>query len=290
MASVSVPTKGTASGPAGRSMLMQILLYIVLILFALFFVLPLLWMLSTSLKPEAEWINTNWIPRASTTANFTKIINNPAVPVLRWFLNSVIVAAVATLLILALDATAAYAYARMTFPGRDALFSIMVATLVMPGLLFLVPNYLTVARLGWLNTYQGVVAPGLAGVFGVFFLRQFFQGIPKELEEAAKIDGAGTWTTFLRVVLPLARPAMATLAIITFLGSWNDFLWPLLVMTDVTRQTLPVGLATLQGAYVFDYGGLMAGALIAAVPVLILYIAAQKYIVQSVATTGLAGQ
>jgi multiple sugar transport system permease protein len=290
MASVSAPSERLASGPAGRNVLGRILLYLALILVALFFLLPLLWMLSTALKPDPEWISTNWIPKAPTTANFTKILDNPSIPVLRWFVNSLLVAALATILILALDATAAYAYARMTFPGRDMLFGLMLATLVMPGLLFLVPNYLTVARLGWLNTYQGVIAPGLAGVFGVFFLRQFFQGIPKELEEAARIDGASVWTTYLRVVLPLARPALATLGIITFLGSWNDFLWPLLVMTDVTRQTLPVGLATLQGAYVFDYGGLMAGALIAAVPVLILYIAAQKYIVQSVATSGLAGQ
>jgi multiple sugar transport system permease protein len=159
----------------------------------------------------------------------------------------------------------------------------------MPGLMFLIPNYLTVNRIGWLNTYQGVMAPGLAGVFGVFFMRQFFQGIPKELEEAARIDGASTWTTFYRVVLPLAKGALATLGVITFMASWNDFLWPLLVLNDRNLQTLPVGLATIQGQYTFDYGKLMAGAAVTAVPVLTLYMFLQRYIVQSVAMAGLKG-
>jgi multiple sugar transport system permease protein len=161
--------------------------------------------------------------------------------------------------------------------------------LVMPGIMFLVPNYVTIARLGWINSYQGVIAPGLAGVVGVFFMRQFFQSIPKELEEAAYIDGASVLRTFFRVVLPLAKGAIATLAIITFLTSWNDFLWPLLILNDRSLQTLPVGLATIQGQYTFDYGKLMAGAVVTAVPVLILYIFLQRYIIQNVAMTGLKG-
>ncbi len=198
------------------------------------------------------------IPQEPTLENFTSIFNDPSIPVLRWFVNSLGVASAFTALVVLLDALAAYAYARMVFPGRDLLFSLLLATLVMPGIMFLVPNYVTIARLGWLNTYQGVIAPGLSGVFGVFFLRQFFQSIPRELEEAAYIDGATVWTTFFRVSLPLARGAIATLAIITFLTSWNDFLWPLLILNDRTLQTLPVGLATIQGQYTFDYGKLMA--------------------------------
>jgi multiple sugar transport system permease protein len=244
---------------------------------------------STAFKPLVETLQQNWIPREPTFGNFTDIFNDPSIPVLRWFFNSLGVATAFTALVVLLDSLAAYAYARMEFPGRNLLFGLLLATLVMPGIMFLVPNFVTVARLGWLNTYQGVIAPGLAGVFGVFFMRQFFQSIPRELEEAAYIDGASVWTTFFRVSLPLAKGAIATLAIITFLTSWNDFLWPLLILNDRTLQTLPVGLATIQGQYTFDYGKLMAGAVVTAVPVLVLYVFLQRYIIQNVATTGLKG-
>jgi len=290
MASAPVQKKHVEGKAVGQSLLSRILLYAVLILFGLFFLLPLLWMFVTAIKPQAEWLSTNWIPRNPTLGNFTAILNNPSLPMIRWFLNSVVVATVFTALVVALDALAAYAYARMEFPGRNVLFSVLLATLVMPGIIFLVPNYLTIASLGGLNTYWGIIAPGLAGVFGVFFLRQFFKSIPRELEEAALIDGANIWTTFFRVVLPLSVPALSTLGIITYLASWNDFLWPLLIVgNDPAKQTLPVGLAKLQGAYTFNYGQLMAGAVIAALPVLILYLLLQRYIVQSVASTGLKG-
>ena len=191
----------------------------------------------------------------------------------RWFLNSFVIATAFTLLILIIDSLAAYAYARMEFRGSKLLFGLLLATLVMPSIMFLIPNYITIANLGWLGTYQGVIAPGLSGVFGVFFLRQFFLSLPRELEEAAIVDGANTWQTFTRVVLPLSRGALATLGVITFLESWNDFLWPLLVTGgDRDMQTLPVGLATLQGQYTFDYGKLMAGALVLTLPVLVLFV------------------
>lgn len=290
MASAPVQKKHVEGKKAGQSLLSRVLLYAVLIFFGLFFLLPLLWMFVTAIKPQGEWLSTNWIPRNPTLENFTAILNNPSLPMIRWFLNSVVVATVFTALVVALDAMAAYAYARMEFPGRNLLFSVLLATLVMPGIIFLVPNYLTIANLGGLNTYWGIIAPGLAGVFGVFFLRQFFKSIPRELEEAALIDGANIWTTFFRVVLPLSVPALSTLGIITYLASWNDFLWPLLIVgNDPAKQTLPVGLAKLQGAYTFNYGQLMAGAVIAALPVLILYLLLQRYIVQSVASTGLKG-
>jgi multiple sugar transport system permease protein len=266
------------------------LLYGTLIVFALFFLLPLAWMFVTSLKPRAEWLLLNWIPQRPTLANFRAILDNPSLPVLRWFLNSAGVATAFTALVLLLDSMAAYAYARMEFRGRNTLFMLLLATLVMPGIIFLVPNYLTIANLGGLNTYWGIIAPGLAGVFGVFFLRQFFMNLPRELEEAALMDGASRWTIFFRIVLPLSVPALTTLGIITYLSSWNDFLWPLLIVgNDTAKQTLPVGLAKLQGAYVFEYGQLMAGAAIAALPVLVLYVILQRYIVRSVAMSGLKG-
>ena len=294
MAAATTPAPANVrqeSRSAGASVIARILLYAVLILIALFFLLPLLWMFSTSMKPRSEWVTLplTWIPINPTWENYTSILANPTLPIVRWFANSVGISLIVTVLVVVIDAMAGYAYARLNFVGRDALFALLLATLFLPGIMFIVPNFLTVARLDWLNSYQGVFVPGLASVFGVFFLRQFFQSVPKELEEAAFIDGAGIFTTFFRVVLPLARPAMATLAIITFLGSWNDFLWPLLILSDRSMKTLPVGLAELQGAYVFEYGPLMAGAVIAAVPVLVLYLALQRYIVQSVAMTGLKG-
>jgi multiple sugar transport system permease protein len=274
----------------GGSLLYRLVFYVLLILFALFFLLPLVWMAVTAFKPFHEWLNPNWIPVDPTLENFQSIFADPTLPVSRWFLNSLFIAVVFTSLILIIDALAGYAYARMEFRGRNLLFGLLLATLVMPGIMFLIPNFITIARLGWIGTYQGVIVPGLSGVFGVFFMRQFFQSIPRELEEAAYMDGASELRTFVSVVLPLSRGALATLGVITFLDSWNSFLWPLLIVgNDRVMQTLPVGLATLQGQYTFDYGKLMAGALVVTLPVLILYIILQRYIVQSIAMTGLKG-
>lgn len=289
MASVVTPMPQLQSEGSGRRLFGRFALYAVLILLMLFFLLPLVWMLTTSFKPFQEVLQSNWLPRQPTLENFSGIFNDPSIPVIRWFINSLIIASLYTLLILTVDALAGYAYARFEFPGRNLIFGLLLATLVMPGLMFLIPNYITVSRFGWINQYQGVILPGLASVFGVFFMRQFFQSLPRELEEAARIDGAGPWTIFSRVMLPLSSGALATLGVLEFMRSWNDFLWPLLIMQDRTMQTLPAGLATLQGQYTFDYGKLMAGATVTAVPVLVIYLFLQRYIVKSVAMTGLKG-
>jgi multiple sugar transport system permease protein len=274
----------------GESRLSKIGFYVVLILFALFFLLPLLWMVVTAFKPFEEWLNPNWIPVNPTLENFQSIFNDVTLPIGNWFFNSLLIAALFTALILIIDSLAGYAYARLDFPGKNVLFGLMLATLVMPGIMFLIPNYLTVSRLDWIGTIQGVIAPGLSGVFGVFFMRQFFQGLPRELEEAAYIDGASVGRTFFSVILPLSKGPLITLGIITFLTSWNDFLWPLLILGGKREAlTLPVGLATLQGQYNFDYGKLMAGALILTVPVLILYAVFQRYIIRSISMTGIKG-
>jgi multiple sugar transport system permease protein len=288
------PFAGQTSGGSMRrqKLIRNIALYTLMALIALVFLAPMFWMLSTSLKPKSQWFGreVEWIPRTVTFENYTRILNNNSTPIGRWFVNSFLVASAVTVLTLVVDSLAAYAYARMEFRGRKTIFALLLATLFLPGIMFLVPNFITVANLGWLNSFAGVIIPALAGVFGVFFLRQFFESIPRELEEAAQIDGASALQTFWSVALPLARPALATLAVITFLGSWNDFLWPLLVLKDRALQTLPPGLRTLQGAYTSEYGQMMAGATIAAVPVLVIYVALQRYIVKSVATTGLAGR
>jgi multiple sugar transport system permease protein len=267
------------------------LLLLLLIGIAILVIIPVLWMLSTSFKPKSQWFlpQIHWIPQTFTWENYQNILNNDTLPIVRWFMNSLLLSGSITLLILVIDSLAAYAYARMEFPGRRPLFTLLVATLFLPGIMFLVPNFLTVARLGWLNNYLGVITPALAGVFGVFFMRQFFESLPRELEEAAQIDGASQFQTFFYIALPLAKPALATLGIITFLGAWNDFLWPLLILRDRALLTLPPGLRTLQGAYTSEYGQMMAGAAITAVPVLILYIILQRYVVESVQTSGLKG-
>jgi multiple sugar transport system permease protein len=293
MASISQSAgRRTSSAPIGSSRLTgRIVTYTVMILIALIFLLPLLWMVSTSFKPKAQLFEPtiHWIPQTFSLENYQMLLSNPSLPIARWFLNSAFVGACVTILVVIIDAMAAYAYARMQFAGRRTLFALLLATLFLPGMMFLVPNFLTITHLGLLNNYLGVIIPGLAGVFGVFFLNQFLQTIPIELEEAAMIDGASPFQSFFQIVLPLAQPALATLAVITFLASWNDFLWPLLILTGADMLTLPPGLATLQGAYTSEYGQMMAGSVIAAVPVLVIYIALQRFIVASVATTGLKG-
>ena len=274
----------------GQSRLSKIGFYLLMTVFALFFLLPLLWMVVTAFKPFEEWLSPNWIPVNPTLENFTSIFNDKSLPILNWFFNSLLIALLFTLAILIIDSLAGYAYARLEFPGKNLLFSLMLATLVMPGIMFLIPNYLTVANLKWIGTIQGVIAPGLAGVFGVFFMRQFFESLPKELEEAAYIDGASVWQTFISVILPLSKGPIITLGIITFLTSWNEFLWSLLILGGKrTALTLPVGLATLQGQYTFDYGKLMAGALVLTIPVLIIYAFFQRYIIRSISMTGIKG-
>jgi multiple sugar transport system permease protein len=272
----------------------RVLLYGLLVLIALFFVVPLIWMVSTSLKAESAVITDTdiaggFIPSEPTLSNFEFILTASGnTPVFRWMINSFVVAGVGTVLTLILTSLSAYAFARIDFPLKNVLFSILIATLLLPGVMFLVPQFLLIDILGLINSYPALILPGLAGVFGIFFMRQFFLGIPVELEEAAYVDGANRFRTFWSVILPLAGPALATLAVITFLAYWNDYLWPLIVCQG-EGCTLPAGLRTFQGAYTAAYGLLMAGATMAAVPVLVLYVLAQRWIVQSVASAGVKG-
>lgn len=281
----------SGGGYRSQRLIRRILTYLIMTLIALIILVPMLWMLSTSLKPKSQLFTRDiqWIPETPTLENYERILNTPSTPIGQWFINSLIVAVLHTAIVVAIASLAAYAYARIRFPGRNVIFAILLSTLFLPGMMFLIPNFVTIHRLGLLDNFAGVLLPSFAAVFPVFFMRQFFQTIPREMEEAAEIDGASRFQTFAQIVLPLARPAIATLVIIQFLGSWNDFLWPLLVLKNRQLQTLQPGLRTLQGAYTSEYGLMMAGAVIAALPVLLLYIFLQRYIVQSVATTGLKG-
>ena len=277
--------------PVPRRVLRRAAVYALMSLIALVFILPLVWDISTSLKHKSQWFtkDIHWIPQRITLANYEKIFSDAATPIGRWLVNSVGVASIHTTLILALDSLAAYGYARLEFPGRKQLYALLLSTMFLPGILFLVPNFVTINHLGLLNEYAGVLLPGFSGVFGIFFMRQFYESIPKELEESAQMDGADVLRVFIHIMLPLSKPALATLGIITFLGSWNDFLWPLLVLRDRSMQTLQPGLRTLQGAYTMEYGSMLAGAMVVAIPVLILYVFLQRFIVQSVTMTGLKG-
>lgn len=266
--------------------------YTVLILLTVVFVAPLLWMLSTSLKPNPATTQfpPNWIPQQFSTEGFSTIFRaGSETPVIRWFVNSMIAASAHVVLVLFTASLAAYALARMEFRGKKILFALIISTLFIPQFVFLMPNYLIVDQLGWIDTLPAVIVPLAAGAFGVFFLRQFFVSMPKELEEAALIDGANRFQIFLRIILPLSKAPLATLAVLSFLTNWNDFLWPVYVLFSPTSQTLPPGLATLQGAYTTDYSVIMAGGVVASVPVLVVFLIAQRYIIEGVSRSGLKG-
>ena len=293
MAQAAARTESEESRRSPEQLARLILSYSALILLTVVFVAPLLWMLSTSFKTnvEATQLPPNWIPEDFTTESYSKIFRTgeSQTPVLRWFFNSMVAATAHTVLVLVTASMAAYALARMNFPGRRVLFATIITTLFIPQFVFLMPNYLIVDSLGWLDTLLAVIVPGAAGAFGVFFLRQFFLSLPYELEEAALIDGASRLQIFLRIILPLSKAPLATLAVLSFLVNWNDFLWPVYVLFNPENLTLPPGLAILQNAYTTQYHIVMAGGVVASIPVLIVFIISQKYVIRGVSRSGLKG-
>lgn len=290
MAQITMQRK-TAEKPDVGRVGTKIILYIGLILLTLLYLSPLLWMLSTAFKADYESTQTppTWIPQNFTTDAFSTVFNSPSAPVLRWFINTIITATSQMLLILVTASLAAYPLARMKFRGKGIIFGTIVATLFIPPVIFLIPNYLIVDQLGWLDSLWALIVPGAAGAFGVFFMRQFFLSLPLELEEAAFIDGANRLQIFWKIIMPLSTSALATLGVLSFLGNWNDFLWPVYVIFTATNYTLQPGLTILQGAYTTHYPVIMAGGIIATIPVLILFIVAQRYVVEGVARSGLKG-
>lgn len=266
--------------------------YVLLAILALIYVSPILFMIVTSFKTRADaaGLPPSWIPDPFTTQAYESILSPASgTPVLLWFMNSLIAAALHAVLVVVTASLAAYPLARMRFRGRGIVFGTIIATLLIPPVILIIPNYLIVSNLGWLNTLVAIIIPTAASAFGVFFMRQFFLSLPAELEEAALIDGASRWDIFLRVILPLSRPAMATLALLAFLTNWNDFLWPVYVLFSADVQTLPAGLSTLQSANAVRYDLLMAGAVIASVPVLLLFMFLQRFIIEGVSRSGLKG-
>lgn len=265
--------------------------YLGMTLLALVFVLPLLSMVSTSFKSSYEaQTSSGLIPKNFTLENYLPLFTwTGDTPVLRWFANSVVVSTVSTALTVSFAAMAAYALARFQFPGRKIVFGALVLTLFVPGFVFLIPNYVLIDSFGLLDNLMALILPGLGGAFGVFFLSGFFLGLPKELEEAAAIDGANQWRTFASVMLPQAQGAISTLCVLAFLGSWNDLLWPTYVLFSRENLTLTAGLPLLQTANVNNLPAAMAGSVISAVPTLIVFILAQRKIIESVANVGVKG-
>jgi multiple sugar transport system permease protein len=251
---------------------------------------PFLWMVLGSLKPEADFLRNppTFLPSQVTTGNFGRLFDQLDFP--RYFFNSSVIALVVTVGNLVFCPMLGYALAKLRWRGKGLIMAVVLATLMVPAGVTLIPNFILMSNLGLVNSYPGLVLPFLAGPFGVFLMRQFMLGVPNELLEAARIDGANEFKIFWSVVMPIATPVLATLGILTFLGNWNSFIYPLVMAQEPQMYTLPVALATFAtGQYQADHGMLMAGSVILVVPVLIVFILFQRWITEGIATTGLKG-
>jgi multiple sugar transport system permease protein len=266
---------------------LTIILYGVLILYALITLIPFLWAISASFKPLPEIVSgeINWIPRQFTLANYQQLfLREPLF--LRWLFNSAAIAITVTSFNLLFNSMAGYALARLSFPGKQLWFFLVLAILAVPAQVTLIPTFLILKFLGWLNSYQGMIVPAMVNATFIFMMRQFFVHFPKELEEAAALDGLSAFETFWQIVLPLAKPALAAQAIFIFMGSWNNFLLPVVILFDPEMFTLPLGLNTFKGQYISYWNYIMAASVIFTLPVLALYIFFNRYFIQGVTFTG----
>lgn len=261
--------------------------YGLIVLAAATMIVPFLWMVSTSLKPPGSVLTMppELFPRAPTLESYRRVAET--VPILRMLGNSLFITAATVALQLTTCALSAYAFSRMRWRGRDALFIVYLATLMAPSQVTITPLFILIRELGWNNSYQAVIFPAATSAFGTFLLRQAMISIPREYEEAAFLDGASHWTVFRTIILPMSRASLATLAVFAAMGAWNDFLWPLIVLKDEEKMTLPVGLALLQGRYTNDWNMIMAGAVISVVPIVIAFFAAQRTFVNGMISSGL---
>jgi len=263
--------------------------HLLLLLGAVFMVAPFLWELLTSVKSlgESTRVPPTLVPEVFRWNNYTAVFDR--LPFTTQFVNTVLMTAGRTIGQLVFCSLAAYAFARLEFPGRNVLFVAFLAVLMVPPQLFYIPQYQIMANLGWLDTLQALILPGMFSAFGTFLLRQFFLTLPRELEEAARLDGCNPLQVFWYVALPLVKPGLLALAILTILWSWNDLLWPLIVNTDPEKMPLSAGLASLQGQYDTPYPILMAGALMATAPIVVLFLLLQRHFIQGIALSGTKG-
>ena len=267
-------------------------LWLVFLPFVFIVIVPLLYMVAMAFTREANQLKfpIEWIPQPITITNFTHIFADKTLPIMRWFGNSLLVATVGTLIVVFLSSLSGYAFARLEFPGKSMLFSLLIFSLMIPAAVTLIPAFLLLRDVKLLNTYHAIWWPAAATVTGIFLMRQHFYAIPKELEDAALVDGASRFRIYWQICLPLVSGAMVALSIFTFLGMWNDLFWPLIVLSDRDVLTLPIGLLVLQQGSYIQRGLAFAGAFIATVPVLIFYAVFQRKIIAGITTTGMAGQ
>jgi multiple sugar transport system permease protein len=266
----------------------RIALHAFLLLGGVAVLLPLGVMLAVSLLPETALLTRNFDFRQATLENFAETF--AAVPFGRFYWNSLVVATATTALQILTASLAAFAFARLRFPGRDAIFLLYLATLMIPFQVTMIPNFILMRYLGWYNTYQALILPSAFSAFSTFLMRQYFRSLPLDLDEAARMDGASSWRIWAQIILPLSGPVVATLAIFNFQASWNDFLWPLVITNSLSMRTIPVGLSAFQGQYSTAWHLLMAGSVVALLPVLIIYIIGQNWFVRGIALTGMGGR
>ena len=252
-------------------------------------IFPLAWMAMASVMPagEASAYPMSWVPSALSLEHYRALFSR--LEVVRYIMNSALIAGAVTLISLVVNSMAGYAFAKLSFPGRERVFRGLVATLVVPGQVTMLPLFMLLKYLGLINSYWGVIVPGMASVFGIFLFRQYALSIPDSLLDAARIDGAGEWRIYRSIVLPLCKPILLTLAVFTFMGTWNDFMWPLVVLTDSRLHTLPVALANLSGEHVQDTELMMAGALLTVLPVIVLYALLQRYYIEGIMVGSIKG-
>lgn len=268
----------------------RVVLYLVLIAGALFFLTPFAWMVSTSLKPDDQvfLIPPTWIPDPPRWSNYLRLMTE--IPFLRYFGNTVFVTVLSVTFYLASSAVVAYGFAKLRWPGREMLFYALLATMVLPPQVTLIPQFVMFQKLGWVGTFLPLVVPPLTGsAFAVFLLRQFYGAIPNEISDSARIDGASEWQIFTRIILPLARPALATASLFIFIWTWTDFLNPLIYLTDDRTYTLAVGLQQLSSTRAAAWPLLMGGSLLMSLPIILLFFFAQKTFIEGVSTGGLKG-
>ena len=282
-------TLGTSRPLAWRRWLPRAPLYFALSGVAAMMLFPFGWMIATSLTSDSQLFVTppQLIPVPLVPDNYLRVAE--AFPIGRFLVNSLVVAGISTSLQVGTSAMAAYAFARLRFRGRDALFLVYLATLMVPLQVTIVPLFIEMRLLGLVNSYPGLILPTIASAFGTFLLRQAFLTLPRELDEAAFIDGASHWTVFRRIIVPLAGPALATFGIFAFMASWNSFLWPLVVTSSQDLMTLPVGLSNLHGRYETAWNLVMAGSTISVIPIVVVYVIAQKHVIRGVALSGIKG-
>lgn len=266
------------------------LIYLMLLIGMVAVILPFVYMIASSLESEVQIgsLTPQFWPNPFEWSNYQVVWQQ--MPIARYFLNSFIVAGVITAGQVMTSSLAAYAFARLRFHGRSALFALYLATLIIPSQVTLIPNYVLIRLLHWHNSYIGLIIPFVVSVFSTFLLRQFFLSIPTDLEDAARIDGATHFQIYWRIIMPLAKPALATVVIFTFLASWNNFLWPLVVIDSPDLTTVPLSITAFQGQFATAWGPLMAAATLSLAPVLIVYILAQRYFVEGIALTGQGGR